>query len=261
MPKVYGYIRCSTDDQADSGLGLEAGRDAVDQEFGYRWKREGFEFARTYEDRAVSGKHPLASRKGGSALNLALEAGDVVLFPRLDRGFRNTVDLLQTLAAWKARGVRAVFLNFGGLDTGTPMGEMVITLMGAFAQFERSQISDRTKAALDAARRRGKRLGHPPWGVKMVGPKGQRKPQFIPEDLVVARHVIRWRLEGLSWEAMYYHLREKGVTRRRRRGDPLRPFGGKEWTVTSIRRAYTGGLRLLRWIEEGKVQAPKEASS
>jgi hypothetical protein len=55
VSKVFGYVRCSTDDQADSGLGLEACREAIHQHYEKRYMAAGYTFGGIYEDPSVSG--------------------------------------------------------------------------------------------------------------------------------------------------------------------------------------------------------------
>lgn len=90
-----------------------------------------------------------------------LERGDTFVVWDLDRAFRSTVDAILTSEALRERGVnfKIVTLN---IDTSEPYGELFYTMVAAFAHLERRIISKRTKEGLEAARKRGKRLGRPP---------------------------------------------------------------------------------------------------
>lgn len=259
MPTAYGYIRVSTADQADHGVSLDAQRDAIDAEFEYRWKPQGYDQGYTFEDRAQSGAKPLRSRKAGDRMCGVLGRGDVVIFTKLDRGFRNVEDILATLRIWNDQGVKAVFLDMN-CDTSTASGEMMMTMLAAFAQFERRRIGDRTREGLAQVRRSGKLCTKPPFGVKVTGPKGSRKWEIVPDDYAVGKAIVKWRLEGHGWEAIYGHLRRNGVTRPRLKSDPLRKLSRREWSVTGIRRAYAGTLKIMKWVEEGKLKEPKVTS-
>lgn len=90
-----------------------------------------------------------------------LKRGDTLVVWDLDRAFRSTVDAILQAEQLRERGVefRIVTLN---VDTTEPMGEFFYALMAAYGQFERRNLSRRTKEGLEAAKRRGKRLGRPP---------------------------------------------------------------------------------------------------
>ena len=85
MRTAFGYIRVSTDEQADSGLGLEAQR----QRIRHYCEAKGLRLAEIYEDSGLSGGKPLATRKaGGKLLAAARRTKPVVVVARLDRLLR-----------------------------------------------------------------------------------------------------------------------------------------------------------------------------
>lgn len=252
MPVAHGYIRVSTKDQEDSGLGLEAYREQVLRAFEYKWKPLGFEYGRTYEDAAVSGGKPLTSRKAGGRLGLALNSGDVAIFPKLDRGFRNTEDMLTTVRVWAERGVRCHFLDIE-CDSGTAIGRCMLTVGAAFAQLERERGGERTREALAAAKRKGKHVGRLSFGLRAVGPAGNRRYEVVPEIYVVAKEILSWKLKGHTWEMIELHLRKNGITRPGPKGSKLQ----RKWSVWACRAAYVSILKILAWLDQGKVHLPK----
>ena len=115
----------------------------------------------TVTDVGVSGTVAPDDRPGlGSAL-AALDAGeaDVLIAASLSRIGRRTADVL-ALVDRAAAGWHLVVLDLA-LDTSTPTGEFALTMLAAVAQLERRQTSERTTAALAAAKARGQRLGRP----------------------------------------------------------------------------------------------------
>lgn len=89
-----------------------------------------------------------------------LQAGDTLIVWDLDRAFRSTVDALLEVEKLRQRGIEFQIVNLN-VDTATPSGELIYTVMAAFAQFERRNLIVRTKEGMAAARLRGKHIGRP----------------------------------------------------------------------------------------------------
>ncbi len=94
------------------------------------------------------------------ALVNELEAGDTLVLWALDRAFRSSTGALTTMDSLRARGVHLSILSLG-MDTATPTGRLIYTVVAGLAEFERDTLSLRTKEGMAAARRRGVRLGRP----------------------------------------------------------------------------------------------------
>lgn len=138
---VYAYARVSTLQQANDGDSLEA---QVKQVQGYASSR-GLELQddAVFVEKGVSGGQEFASRPAGSKLLASLGAGDIVIFPKLDRGFRNTRDALNVLHTLKEKGVSVHSIDLGGDVTGNGVGAIIFTILSAFATFERERIASR----------------------------------------------------------------------------------------------------------------------
>ncbi|MBX3568394.1 MAG: recombinase family protein [Rhizobiaceae bacterium] len=91
----------------------------------------------------------------------ALQPGDMLVVWDLDRAFRSVVDALTEAEKLRGRGVHFQIANLH-IDTSTPAGIFVYTMLSALAEFERRTLPQRTKEGLEAARRRGARIGRPP---------------------------------------------------------------------------------------------------
>lgn len=111
-----------------------------------------------YGDHGVSGS--IKYRKGLDELLASLTDGDTLVVWKLDRLGRSTIHLLQLLDDLRKRGVdfRAITQ---GIDTTTAVGRMLYGQLAVFAEFEREQIRERTKAGMAAARKRGVHIGRP----------------------------------------------------------------------------------------------------
>jgi len=153
MMRVAGYVRVSTDDKQDPGMQ----REAIER---YA-QAGGHELVHVYEDRGVSGartSRPGLDRLMEDARGRRFEA---VVVWRFDRFARSTVHLLQALQFFRRLEISFVSLT-EGIDTTTPVGEMVFTFLAAVAQFERTLIRERVVAGQGRARALGVRFGRRP---------------------------------------------------------------------------------------------------
>ncbi|WP_395664435.1 recombinase family protein [Methylocella sp.] len=105
---------------------------------------------------AVSPRRPIYE-----AVLARLEPGDALVVWDLDRAFRSVVDAVTQAERFRQKGIDFEIVNLQ-VDTATPSGMLVYTIMSAFAEFERRMLAQRTREGLAAARRRGIRLGRPP---------------------------------------------------------------------------------------------------
>lgn len=145
------YLRVSTADQKPD---LQS-----DGLRGYA-ARAGLEIVGDYRDVAVSGRRE--GRPGLSALMAAARNREVdcVLVWKFDRFARSTRHLLAALEEFDHLGIRFVSVQ-DQVDTDSPMGRAMFTLIGAMAELESSLISERVTAGMRAAQARGKHLGRP----------------------------------------------------------------------------------------------------
>jgi DNA invertase Pin-like site-specific DNA recombinase len=123
-------------------------------------ERRGWTVAGEYVDVGISGtkeKRPELDRLMTDAHRRRFDAVAVWKF---DRFARSVSHLLRALETFKAQGIEFVSLS-EQIDTSTPMGKMVFTILGSVAEMERSMIVERVRAGLRNARAKGKRLGRP----------------------------------------------------------------------------------------------------
>lgn len=149
------------------------------RELGEFCERRGWTILPEYVDIGISGtkeKRPALDRLMADAHRRKF---DVVVVWRFDRFARSVSHLLRALETFQALGIEFVSLS-EQMDTSTPTGKMVFTVLGAVAELERSLIVERVKAGLRNARAKGKKLGRPQKVVDQVG-------------------IARLRQKGLSW--------------------------------------------------------------
>jgi len=123
--------------------------------------RRGWRISNEYVDLGISG-----TKEKRPQLDLLLADAhrrhfDAVVVWRFDRFARSVSHLLRALENFQALGIEFVSLS-EQLDTSTPTGKMVFTVLGAVAELERSLIVERVRAGMRNARAKGKRIGRPP---------------------------------------------------------------------------------------------------
>ena len=153
------YLRVSTAEQKpdlqQDGLQAYAGR-------------AGLDVVQSYCDVAVSGR-----KEGRPQLNALMTAArnheiDCVLVWKFDRFARSTRHLLSALEEFDHLGVRFVSVQ-DQVDTSSPMGRAMFTIIGAMAELESALISERVTAGMRAAKGRGRRIGRPPVPQRVIG--------------------------------------------------------------------------------------------
>ncbi len=146
------YARVSTDKQAVD-MQLSELRDYV--------KRAGWSTFQEFVDEGFSGKNTKRPAFQEMMTLARRRKFDVLLVWKLDRLGRSLKDLVNTIDELGNLGID--FISYENkIDTTTPTGKLVFQVTGAVAEFERDIISERVKAGLRNANRKGKRLGRPP---------------------------------------------------------------------------------------------------
>ena len=120
----------------------------------------GWQFAGEYVDLGISGSKVRRPELDRLMADAHRHQFDAVIVWKFDRFARSVSHLLRALETFQELGIDFVSLS-ESLDTSTPAGKMVFTVLGAVAELERSLIVERVKAGLRNARAKGKRLGRP----------------------------------------------------------------------------------------------------
>lgn len=216
-PKLaVAYLRVSTEDQS---LGPDAQLAAIE-----RWAAaEGVHIVSVCRDINVSGAAELADRPGLLEALAELEArgAGVLVVAKRDRLARSVLIAAMVEADAEKKGARIASAD--GLNVAGPEGQLMRTMIDAFAAYERALIRGRTKAALAVKRARGERLGKAPIGWVVYEPGGQLVADDV-EQAAVAR-IRELRAEGTSIRQIAARLNVEGV-----------PARGSKWHPTSVQR-------------------------
>jgi DNA invertase Pin-like site-specific DNA recombinase len=170
--KAALYARVSTNNGQDPTMQTRELREYCE--------RRGWHVAGEYVDVGISG-----AKDSRPELNRLMEDAhrrrfDAVVVWKFDRFARSVSHLLRALETFKSLGIQFVSLS-EQVDTSTPTGKMVFTILGAVAELERSLIAERVRAGLRNARAKGKRLGR-------------------PRVVVDAARIARLRAQGVGWK-------------------------------------------------------------
>ena len=144
---LLGYARVSTDDQHLQGqlFALEiAGCTTI------------------YQETATGTKADTTTRPEFNRMVAAATAGDVIVTAKLDRIARSTLDLLNLMKQLADRGIKFRALNMPEFDTTSATGELIITMLGAIAAFERKLMLERQVDGITRAKAEGRYKGRVP---------------------------------------------------------------------------------------------------
>jgi DNA invertase Pin-like site-specific DNA recombinase len=190
--KALLYVRVSTGRQADEGVSLEH----QERQLIAQAELLGFERWEIVREEGKSGKN-LTGRPALTDALARLDAGEAaaLLVYKLDRLSRRAMDVLAICDNANKNGWRLVIMD-QSLDTGTPSGRFVLTIMAGFAEMERSRIGER-QADVHASRRQTGQV----WGVTC----GPRTPE------AVRTRVLALRANGMTVRAIAQELEAEGI--------------------------------------------------
>jgi len=151
-------------------------------------QRRGWEIVGVYVDSGVSGSKASRPELDRLMADAHRRRFDAVAVWKFDRFARSVSHLLQALETYNALGIDFVSLS-EQIDTSTPTGRMVFTVLGAVAELERSLIAERVRAGIRNARAKGRRIGR-------------------PRVTVDAARIAALRAQGCSWSTI---CRETGL--------------------------------------------------
>jgi site-specific DNA recombinase len=209
------YTRISIAESEDRSLG------AQDRTLRALAAAHEHDLSAVYTDNGVSGARE--DRPGLDALLTEVRAGRIksVYVAKLDRLSRSLVHLLTVVQLFEKHKVVLISAS-ESIDTSTPVGRMMLSLLGTFAEFERERIAERTRDASDDRRRAGRVYGpNTPYGYIVVGDRIVADPI----EQVVVTQIQTLRTFGTSYARIAAMLNAQGTTTKK----------GRQWEASIVR--------------------------
>jgi len=230
--KVVALFRVSTEAQADSGLGLEAQRNAVE----LHCEKHQLNLVADFTEAGVSGKTPLGDREQllKALAYVASQDCAALVVAKLDRLSRDPLTQLTVERALAKTGARVISAAGEGTEGEDPSQVLLRRIMGAVAEAEASVIGARVKAALAAKKARGERLGRPPFGFQLRPGGGGLVPN---DDYEKALRCMDLRDQGATYREITEELEQEI---------------GESWTINKVFRIVRkwGDLQTLELAGE-----------
>lgn len=218
--KLVGYIRVSTESQEEN-TSLREQKERIEA----YCTAFGHELVEVFRE-IGSGKDMEHRPEFQAAMNMVATAADGIVSLKLDRIARNCRDVLTLVEDVLQPQNKALVLLDLQVDTSTPTGKMILTMMAAVAELERSQINERTQGGRKAkAAKGGYAYGAPAFGQKS---DGSGELTVNESEQAVIDIIRRHRKSGKSFAAIADYLNLKGY--------PSKRGGG--WHAASVQRTY-----------------------
>lgn len=231
---IFPYIRVSTDDQENS----------MDMQLATIERyciSNGYTMGEVFADEDVSayieiGKRPLGKQLLKELAYRRSKGENVgVVSIKVDRMFRNSIDAMVTAKEWNSIGVPLFIVSMGGnsLNTSTSIGWLFFQTLVMFAEFERNQISERTKAVKQHLKDNLRKNGIIPYGWRCDDGDNLHK---CGKESEVVKEIFSLRDDGMSLHAIANRLNDNGERTR----------NGSEFKPTTI-------LRILKYEPNNKI--------
>jgi site-specific DNA recombinase len=214
--RTVAYVRVSTEDQAVNGVSLES----QEVRIAAYCTAMGWDVSEVIRDAGASAK--TLQRQGMAAIMAGIRDRSIgrVVVLKLDRLTRSTRDLWELLDLFETSGASLCSL-MENLDTATPCGRLMLTVLSGIAQWERETIAARTASALSHRRQTGRVYGSTPFGYRRDGDR--LLPDSAEQGLLV--HAQAMDSSGASYREIAHFLNQSGV----------RPHRSDTWHGSSVR--------------------------
>ncbi len=215
MKQAIGYIRVSTEKQADKGVSLEAQQAKIEH-----WcKANGYELLKVYVDAGISGKR-MDTRKELLAALASLKKGMALVSYSLSRLARSTKDLIEISELVAKKKGDLVSLS-ESIDTTTAAGKMMFQMLAVLSEFERNLTAERTSGALQHKKATGQKYtNQTPYGFEAI----EGRLVQVQQEAEVVAEIQAARAGGSTLQAIANSLNGRGI--------PTKT--GKQWAPATI---------------------------
>ena len=222
MTKAIGYIRVSTEDQATDGVSLDAQRAKIEA-----WAiANDYTLTAVHIDAGISGTK--ADRPGLSkALEAVKTTGAALVVYSLSRLARSTKQTLEIADRLEKAGADLVSLT-EKIDTTTAAGKMVFRMLAVLAEFERDQVSERTRAAMVHKKQKRQVYSPIPFGWNRNGDT----LELNSDEQKAISDMKRWRADGWTLQAIADELKRRRIEAKK----------GGGWTPKTVSRIIENDL-------------------
>ena len=218
--KAIGYVRVSTEDQAENGVSIDAQRERI-----AAWcLLNECELADVHVDAGISGKRADNRPALQVAIEDATRNGGVLVVYSLSRLARSTRDTLDIAERLEKAGADLVSLS-EKIDTTSAAGKMIFRMLAVLAEFERDVISERTKTALQHKKRNLERVGTVPFGFTLADNGVSLIENDSEQEIIALIHELRDA--GQSTRAIAAELSTRHIPTKK---------GNAQWAHTAVTR-------------------------
>jgi DNA invertase Pin-like site-specific DNA recombinase len=223
MARIFVYRRVSTDQQAESGAGLSAQMDACTG-----WaEAHKVKIEAVYSEEGVSGAADISKRPALMEVVSLLQKGDILLIAKRDRLGRDPIAVAMIEAMVNRKKAKVVSAAGEGTDSDGSGSVFMRRIIDAVAELERNVIGERTRAAMQAMKRKNERVGHIPFGFRLSA-DGEHIEMDAGERAILKQ--IRELMDsGLSVRKIVSEMNRRKAFNR----------GGRPWNHASMHTAMT----------------------
>lgn len=213
--QAIGYIRVSTQGQAEEGVSLDAQKAKIEA-----WcLANDYELVAVFTDAGISGAS-MDKREGLQAAMKATGKCMALVAYSISRLARSTRDMLAIAEHLETKGADLVSLT-ERIDTTSAAGKMVFRMLAVMSEFERDLVSERTTAALAHKKANGEKYAPVPFGFQEI----EGRLVAVKREARVVANIIRMRDQGRPYREIAEYLNRSGIAGKR---------GGK-WHASTVR--------------------------
>jgi len=213
--KAIGYIRVSTQGQADEGVSLEAQRAKIEA-----WcAANDYTLEAVFVDAGISGK-AMGNRQGLSEALDAVGKGNALVSYSMSRVSRSTRDMLSLADLLEKKGADLVSVT-ERIDSTSAAGKMVFRMLAVLGEFERDLVSERTKAVLAHKKANSEVYSPVPFGYTAI----EGRLEVVEREARLVAEIMQMREQGLTLRAIASEMNGRGIAGKQ---------GGK-WYASTVR--------------------------